>query len=183
MQRDTTQDMESDLMHRIVLLVVALAFPRIAYTQGQGSSDASSDSSFRAFLSQWERAQGRFINGDPSLWKQNASHETDVTIFGAFGGHEKGWNEVGPRNDWASSQFKDVGSNQTIEYLNARASGDLAFTVSIERQVAQLTSQEKPTARALRVTQIFRREGGKWKLVHRHADPLVERLSAASRRD
>ena len=133
-------------MRRIMLLVVALVFPEIAYTQAQGNSDAATDSSFRAFLSQWERAQGRFINGDPSLWKQNASHEADVTIFGAFGGREKGWNEVGPRNDWASSRFKDIGANQKIEYLNRGTSGDWAFTVSIERQVAQLASQQTPTA-------------------------------------
>jgi ketosteroid isomerase-like protein len=171
-------------MRRIVLLVAAaLVFPEIAHTQAQGGSDAATDSSFRAFLSRWERAQARFINGDPSQWKQNASHESDVTIFGAFGGREKGWNEVGPRNDWASSQFKDIGANQTIEYLNTRTSGDLAFTVSIERQLAQLASQQKATARALRVTQVFRREGGIWKLLHRHADPLVDRVSAESRRD
>jgi ketosteroid isomerase-like protein len=170
-------------MRRIALLVAAFVFPEIACTQGPGGSDAASDSSFRVFLSQWEGAQGRFINGDPSPWKQNASHEADVTIFGAFGGREKGWNEVGPRYAWASSQFKDIGANQTIEYLNTKTSGDLAFTVSIEGQVAQLASQQKPTARALRVTQVFRREGGLWKLVHRHADPLVERLSAESRRD
>jgi len=170
-------------MNRILLLVVVLLFSRSLCIQAQSRTDKGSDSSFRAFLIQWERAQGRFINGDPALWKQNASHEADVTIFGAFGGHENGWNEVGPRNDWASSQFKDIGAHQTIEYLNTSASGDLAFTVSIERQVAQLVSQDKPTPRALRVTQVFRREGGIWKLVHRHADPLVDRVSTENRRD
>jgi ketosteroid isomerase-like protein len=27
----------------------------------------------------------------------------------------------------------------------------------------------------LRVTQVFRREDGKWRLVHRHAGPLIEK--------
>ena len=163
----------------LVLLVCTL----FGYAQKQVLRDTTADSSFRAFLPQWEKAQTRFINGDPALWKQNASHRDDATIFGAFGGHEKGWKEVGARNDWASSQFKDSGATQKIEYLNTGVSGDLAFTVTVERQEGvRRADQDKAAPRALRVTQIFRREDGAWKLLHRHADPLVERLPPEARR-
>lgn len=165
------------------LLLLAIVGPAaLACAQPDDRPETARESSFAAFVSQWEGAQSRFINGDPTLWKQNASHAEDVTIFGAFGGSEKGWNAVGPRNDWASAQFKESGATQKIEYLNTGVSGDLAFTVSIERQVARLEGQETPTTRALRVTQVFRREGGVWKLLHRHADPLVERLPPSERR-
>jgi hypothetical protein len=30
---------------------------------------------------------------------------------------------------------------------------------------------------SLRVTQVFRRDGGSWQLVHRHADPLVKGIT------
>jgi hypothetical protein len=30
---------------------------------------------------------------------------------------------------------------------------------------------------SLRVTQVYRREGSEWRLVHRHADPLVKGIS------
>lgn len=163
----------------IVLLVPALS----GCTKTGVPPTAAGDSSFREFLPQWEAAQSRFINGDATLWKQNASHHDDATIFGAFGGHEKGWNEVGARNDWASSQFNDSGATQKIEYLNTGASGDLAFTITIERQEqVRMGDQEKPAPRSLRVTQIFRKEDGVWKLLHRHADPLVERLRPEVRR-
>ena len=155
----------------ILLFVVATAnvFP-------QRPAISGSDSSLQMFLPQWEMAQSRFINGDPTLWKQNASHGDDATIFGAFGGYEKGWKQVGPRNDWASSKFKESGAGQKIEYLNSAASGDLAFTISLERQEqVSMGNQNKPAPRTLRVTQIFRKEGSVWKLLHRHADPLVER--------
>jgi ketosteroid isomerase-like protein len=60
--------------------------------------------------------------------------------------------------------------------LNSGVSGDLAFTVAIEHQESvRLGDQGKPAARALRVTQVFRRENGAWKLLHRHADPLIEK--------
>ncbi|MBA2703558.1 MAG: nuclear transport factor 2 family protein [Blastocatellia bacterium] len=159
-----------------ILLLVLLVSGLSGCTQTQVPTTAAGDSSLKAYLPQWEKAQSRFINGDPTLWKQNASHRDDATIFGAFGGHEKGWNEVGARYDWASSQFKDSGASQKIEYLNTGTSGDLAFTVTIERQEqVRLGDQEKPAPRALRVTQIFRKEDGVWKLLHRHADPLVEK--------
>lgn len=60
-----------------------------------------------------------------------------------------------------------------IEYIDIVVSGDLAFTVAIGSTVQGATNSEKdPT---LRVTEIFRKENGSWKLLHRHADPLVEK--------
>jgi len=155
----------------LVLLVSALS----GYAQTQVGSPAAGDSSLQAFLARWEECITRFINGDPTLWKQNASHRDDVTIFGAFGGHEKGWKEVGPRYDWASSQFKESGAKVRVEYLNSGVDGGLAFTVTIEREQVRLADQNGLAPRALRVTQIFRKEDGAWKLLHRHADPLIDK--------
>lgn len=162
---------------KIILLLVLLVCTLFSYAQTRIRQDSSADSSFRAFLTQWEKAQSRFINGDPSQWKQNSSHRDDATILGGFGGYgEKGWDAVGARYDWASSQYKGGGATMKAEYLNIGVSGNLGFTVAIERQEgARVGDQQNPARRALRVTQIFRREGGAWKLLHRHADPLIEK--------
>ena len=167
-----------DFAMKNILVMVLLGCAVFGYAQAQVRPDTSAaDSSFRLFLPQWERAQSRFINGDPALWKQHASHRADVTILGGFGGHgEKGWGAVGARYDWASSQYKDGGATMKVEYLSVVVSGALAFTVGIERQEgARVGDQENPARRALRATQIFRREDGAWKLLHRHADPLIEK--------
>lgn len=158
-----------------ILLLLSVVSALSGCGQTEVRPTPASDSGLQAFLPQWETAQSRFVTGDPSLWKQNASQGDDVTILGAFGGYEKGWNEVGPRYDWASSQYKDSGARMKVEYLNTGVSGDLGFTVAIERQEEVRLGGQNPTQRALRVTQVFRKENGAWKLMHRHADPLMEK--------
>jgi ketosteroid isomerase-like protein len=155
-------------------LVLSCALVGCAHAQGR--RDGTPESSFRAFLAEWERAQSAFINGDPTLWKRNSSHRDDATILGAFGGYgEKGWEALGARYDWASSQYKPGGATLQVEYLSIVVSGDLALTVAIERQEGARVGEQSPRQRALRATQVFRRERGTWKLLHRHADPLLEK--------
>lgn len=167
-----------------ILLLVLLVCMLFGYTQTQVRQDTTAESSFRAFLPQWEKAQSRFINGDPTLWKQNSSHRNDTTILGAFGGYgEKGWDAVGARYDWASSQYKGGEATMKVEYINIGVSGELGFTVAIERQDgARVGDRQNPTQRALRATQIFRKEDGAWKLLHRHADPLIEKQAPSTTR-
>jgi ketosteroid isomerase-like protein len=160
---------------KIALLLVVTVFALSGCKRTEVPPAAAGDASLRAFLPQWEEAQSRFLNGDPTLWKQHTLQTGDATIFGAFGGYEKGWSEVGPRYDWAASQYKASGARKRVEYLNTAVSGDLAFTVGIERDEVQVSGQDKPAPRSLRVTQVFRRENGAWKLLHRHADPLLEK--------
>jgi ketosteroid isomerase-like protein len=95
--------------------------------------------------------------------------------MGAWGGYEKGWSDVSSRYDWVATQLKESGAKAKVEYLSSGMSGNLAYTVTIERSDIHRAIQEKPTPTALRVTHIFRKENGLWKLVHRHADPLMEK--------
>jgi ketosteroid isomerase-like protein len=60
-----------------------------------------------------------------------------------------------------------------LELADVHVWGDTVVLVMIERrhgEVGGLPDQEWP----LRVTQIYRRDGSDWQLVHRHADPLVQ---------
>jgi ketosteroid isomerase-like protein len=55
-------------------------------------------------------------------------------------------------------------------------SDNLIVLVTIERmngEIADLPKQDW----SLRVTQVYRREGSEWQLVHRHADPLANGIS------
>lgn len=140
----------------------------------------AADASLRAFLPRFEEATSRFINGDPALWKRIASRRDDATIVGAWGAYERGWNEVGPRYDWAAARFEESGARVEVEYLSSGVSGDLAYTVAIERSEAHLAGRDEPAPMALRVTHVFGKEDGDWKLVHRHADPLIDKTAPAT---
>lgn len=115
-------------------------------------------------------------DGDPARWVGMWSKAEAVTLFGAWVS-KTGWSEVGPFNDWLATQFKDCSSYE-IELLSAGASGDLAYTVAYEKTTASV--EGRPAAPyTLRVTHVYRREGGEWRIVHRHGDPLPERRRAA----
>jgi ketosteroid isomerase-like protein len=137
----------------------------------------STEESFRQFLPHFEEGTSRFINGDPTLWKANASQRDDATIMGAWGAYEQGWDEVGPRYDWAAARFKESGAKVSVEYLASGVSGDLAYTIANERSEALVAGQDQLAPMALRVTHLFRMEDGEWKLIHRHADPLMEKTA------
>jgi ketosteroid isomerase-like protein len=128
--------------------------------------------SFDAARAESVAANRDFIQGDPEPLKRLYSHTDDITIFGGFGGLERGWAETEPRLDWAASQF--AGGSVEKKDLSVIVGADLACTVTIERYDAQLKDGSS-FKESLRVTQLFRREAAGWRLVHRHADPMVER--------
>jgi ketosteroid isomerase-like protein len=112
-------------------------------------------------------AETALHNGDASPRAAMWSHEDPVTLFGAIT-TKTGWEQVGPTFDWLASTFSNCTSAE-YEVLAAGVSGDLAYVAGIEHTVASIN--DEPKSYSLRVTTIFRREDGEWKVVHRHGDP------------
>jgi ketosteroid isomerase-like protein len=59
-------------------------------------------------------------------------------------------------------------TSSDIELVAADVSGDLAYTVHREITSTSVNGQHRDYV--LRVTQVYRREDGGWKVVHRHGD-------------
>ena len=66
------------------------------------------------------------------------------------------------------------------DMIAAGVSGDLAYVVMIEHTTASIGGAD-PKPYSLRVTQVFRREGGEWKVVSRYT-PSVRLLGVLGRR-
>lgn len=114
-------------------------------------------------------------NGDArpriAIWSRN----DPVTLFGAaLGGI--GWAKIGPIFERLGASFSNCTAYEN-EILAAGASGDLAYTVALEHTTASVNGAP-PQPYMLRVTTVFRREDGQWKIVHRHGDPLASKSAA-----
>jgi ketosteroid isomerase-like protein len=110
-------------------------------------------------------------NGDAEPRKVLWSRTDPVTLFGAAK-TTIGADEVIPFFDVLATRFSNCESF-TYEVTAAGVSGDLAYVAGIERTTASVGGAD-PQPYALRVTTIFRREGGDWKIIHRHGDALPE---------
>jgi ketosteroid isomerase-like protein len=109
-------------------------------------------------------------NGDPGPRIAMWSRAEPLTLFGAaISG--RGWGEIGPIFHALGKQFANCLSYDN-EIVAAEARGDLAYTVALEHTTASVNGAE-PEPYVLRVTTIFRRENGQWKVVHRHGDALA----------
>jgi ketosteroid isomerase-like protein len=129
--------------------------------------------SIQQMFKQVEAASGSFFAGDPAPVMALWSRANDVTIFGGSGAYAQGWTAVGPRIEWAAAHFR--GGHGTLEPVAMGESGDLAYTIYIERGEMRVEGSDELHPLALRITQIYRREDGDWKIIHRHADPLMEK--------
>ena len=120
---------------------------------------------------QCQAALGELVQGRPEPFKALWSHADDVTIMGAFGGFDRGWDNVARRLDWASAGIG--ASERRVENLLTIVGQDLACTVDLEHM--ERTRDGRTYHRVLRCTQVYRRENDRWKVVVRHADELPER--------
>jgi ketosteroid isomerase-like protein len=112
-------------------------------------------------------AEKALCNGDPgprlAMW---STHEP-VTILGAMK-DVIGSEEARQTFHWLATRFSNL-TDYRFELVAAGASGDLAYTVGYEH--ASFSMDGGPVAPlTLRVTHIYRREDGGWKIAHRHAD-------------
>ncbi|WP_139346650.1 YybH family protein [Sinomonas mesophila] len=134
---------------------------------------------FDDLLVQARAALGAIVRGDPSSYKAIISAGEDITWANPFGGIARGRAAVHEQLDRAGSYFRD-GEVASIETIAKSVGGDLAYTVEIERVRSKVGGRDELSDFAVRVTCVYRREADGWKVLHRHADPRVERQTAES---
>ena len=121
-----------------------------------------------------EARSAAFMRGDMDRWSRMIRFSDDFTLMQPFGGPaSRGFDASPERLAQLASYFRN--GDAKLEVVQSYGSNDLVVLVMIERQhgeVGGLPDQDW----SLRVTQVYRKQGSEWQLVHRHADPLVHNI-------
>jgi ketosteroid isomerase-like protein len=121
-------------------------------------------------------AQTHGLNGDFGPMEELWSHGSDVSVMPPSGGRVLGCEEV--RAAWERAARAFSGGEVTLEdVVVVPITEDTAFTMGTERGHRKVGDQTIHFEG--RVTNVYRREAGGWKIVHHHTDfssALVEAL-------
>lgn len=115
-------------------------------------------------------AETALHDGDPRARIAMWSRTEPLTLFGALF-NARGWGEIEPVFERLGERFSQCTSYEN-EILSAGSSGELAYTVAFEHTTASINGSAR--SYTLRVTTLFRRENGEWKVFHRHGDELAQ---------
>jgi ketosteroid isomerase-like protein len=129
-------------------------------------------------LPQQLAAEHALCRGDAGPRSGTWSQRDPVTLFGAAVPIRRGWDEISATSHWLASRFSDL-RDYEFELVAAGASADLAYTVGFEHKTVVVDGET--VTYTLRVTHVYRREDGLWKIVHRHGDHVSR--DAGSRED
>ena len=122
-------------------------------------------------VEQYHRALEAYVAGDADPVMRLFSQRDDVTLANPLGPPVRGWDRLDEAARRAGAQVRD-GVDNHFERISEFATADLGYIVEIHRARAKLGGAAERVPFALRITTIFRREDGEWRIVHRHADPI-----------
>jgi ketosteroid isomerase-like protein len=139
------------------------------------ADDRAADGDLDDLLQIAVESTSAFIGGDMRRYLELIEHSDDYTLMPPTGGDViHGFESSDEWIDEMERFFR--GGEATLEIEQTYASGDLAVIVAVERQTGDV-GDHPPQDWSLRVTLVFRREDGRWKQVHRHADALVHPIT------
>jgi len=165
------QDSQEKMSRRAMMAATA-AMPLSVQLSAEA---AAGDDAIAGLIERAREKNAAFMRGDMDRWLQLVRIAQDFTLMQPFGGPASRGFDASPKRLADLSRYFREGETE-LEVLQTYASDALVVLVMIERQRAEvggLAAQDW----SLRVTEIYRKDGTEWQLVHRHADPLVRRIT------
>ncbi len=124
---------------------------------------------FDDFMEIREKAAEAYVRGDGTKVDRLVPHSGTASFHSPTGDAVSGGEAVAARYLKDAPAFHDNGASH-FEILQKGHSGDVGFWTGFQIATVQFGDQPKPVEMRIRVTEIFRRIDGTWKMIHRHAD-------------
>ncbi len=136
----------------------------------------SNEDEVREASGQFYAGLTKMLEGDLSLLESVWSHDATVTAMHPVDGREIGWDAV--RKSFVP--FSELASDGSVELHDqiVRVLGDVAYEVGIES--GKFSIAGKSITVGQRVTNIYRREDGQWKMIHHHTDVCPSMVDAVN---
>ena len=115
-------------------------------------------------------AEEALHNGDAAPRRALWSRAEPVSVLGAWR-NAHGQAQIDELFAMLARSFSDCTSYE-FEPTSFDVVGDMAYTEGLEHTSASVDG--RPRTYTLRVTQVYRREDGEWRVAHRHADTVEE---------
>ena len=106
------------------------------------------------------------LKGDAGPMAEAWSHGATVTTMHPAGARETGWDKVG--GTWGEFAKLCSGGQVKLSDQHIHAAGDMAYEVGVEQGHVTMGGQNVNIDH--RVTNVYRRHSGTWKIVHHHTD-------------
>lgn len=137
----------------------------------------STEKEVRNASKQFYAGLNRMANGNADALADSWSHSAAVTVMHPIGGRQVGWDAVRA----SFEQVAQLAADGQVELKDQliHVAGDLAYEVGSEHGRVKLAGQ--PVVLDYRVTNIYQREAGTWKLIHHHTDTSPAMLAVLSR--
>jgi ketosteroid isomerase-like protein len=124
---------------------------------------------FDDFMRAREKAAAAYVCGDGAKVDSIVPHNGAASFHAPTGDTVIGGEAVARRYLNDAAGFHDNGASR-FEMLQKGNSGDIGFWTGFQVAKAQIGDMREPAEMRIRVTEIFRRIDGDWKMIHRHAD-------------
>jgi uncharacterized protein (TIGR02246 family) len=157
---------------------VSLGSPE-AMARQAGTGTMKTPATLEAVIAQSHEALRQILNGDPSGYAALFAQRDDITLGNPFGPFGKGRTAVLAALHNAAVKYRD-GMVVAVDRIAVYGDARLVCLVEIEHDRAKLGTSPDFVEFAARVTSVYEKIGGRWKLVHRHADPITSPRAAES---
>mgnify|MGYP003392420201 CR=1 FL=1 len=145
-----------------------LVLASLSFTNSARAADDDKKAVMNA-EAQFYVALNQFFTGNLDQMKEVWSHADDVTYMGPGGGLLVGWDEV--LKEWQSQAALKLGGKVEAADVQITVGQDIAVVSNYEN--GENTNANGKTVKvSIRATNIFRKEGWKWKMIGHHTDLL-----------